>query len=203
MIKQRSRSADALDLLKDETIFEERTAGVESAHALDAVIGHESSATGNNRNNQPTPAAAVSVSGIVVEAGVPKTSSDSTALDVSAIAERHQQEQLDEAWDALAVLLQKNMIQQKHVTVFQTLYRENIQGKEKVTKLKNLLARSAKVQKDVSMIMPLNLEDMFSRVLFAFRSFHGWILYTTSHGLHNPNMISYSKKMNYLRQKDH
>lgn len=166
MIKQRSRSADALDLLKDETIFEEPTAGVGIAHALDAVISHESTATGSNRNIQPTPAA-VSVSGIAVEAGVPKTSSDSTALDVSAIAERHQQEQLDEAWDALAGLLQKNMIQQKHVTVFQTLYRENIQGKEKVTKLKSLLARSAKVQKDVSMIIPLNLEDIFCRALFC------------------------------------
>jgi hypothetical protein len=74
--------------------------------------------------------------------GVTKNSSsgDTSALDVSAIAERHQQEQLDEAWDTLAVLLQRNMIQQKHVTAFQTLYRENIQGKEKVTKLKNLLA---------------------------------------------------------------
>jgi hypothetical protein len=109
MIKQRSRSADALDLLKDGTMFEEVTAGVGSAEVLDAVMGHESNPTVMSRNTQPTPTAA-SGSEIVGEVGVTKNSSsgDASGVDVSAIAERHQQEQLDEAWDTLAVLLQEH-----------------------------------------------------------------------------------------------
>jgi hypothetical protein len=190
MIKQRSRSADALDLLKDGTMFEEVTAGVGSAEVLDAVMGHESNPTVMSRNTQPTPTAA-SGSEIVGEVGVTKNSSsgDASGVDVSAIAERHQQEQLDEAWDTLAVLLQRNMIQQKHVTVFQTLYRENIQGKEKVTKLKNLLARSAKVQKDVSRMKKKN-SPLLLPLLFFCSSFHAWILIQLFFGSHHSNIIT-------------
>jgi hypothetical protein len=141
LMKQRSRSADALDLLKDGPILEEAAIVAANTGEATTPATTTNTTTTNTANNPP-----------VLDEGITSNNNNnsSSALDVTAIAERHQQEQLEEAWDTLAILLQRNMIQQKHVTVFQTLCRENVQWKEKVTKLKSLLARSAKVQKDVS-----------------------------------------------------
>ena len=111
-LKQRSRSADALDLLKDGSIFDN-----------------------NVSPEEPVKASASSIA--------PPAESNNNSV------ESQQQENLDEAWNVLASLLQRNIIEQKHVTVFQTLTRDNVQTKEKVAKLKSLLARSAKAQKDV------------------------------------------------------
>eukprot|EP00592_Proboscia_alata_P018834 CAMPEP_0194420752 /NCGR_PEP_ID=MMETSP0176-20130528/20035_1 /TAXON_ID=216777 /ORGANISM="Proboscia alata, Strain PI-D3" /LENGTH=292 /DNA_ID=CAMNT_0039228535 /DNA_START=108 /DNA_END=983 /DNA_ORIENTATION=- len=55
---------------------------------------------------------------------------------------------LENAFASLASLLQTNQISQDSVIVFQNLIRENYQLKEKISKLKNLLQRSAKAQKD-------------------------------------------------------
>lgn len=109
-LKQRCRSADALDLLKDGSIFDNNVSPEEPVVATVSIA--PPAATTNNS------------------------------------VESQQQENLDEAWNVLASLLQRNIIEQKHVTVFQSLTRDNVQTKEKVAKLKSLLARSAKAQKD-------------------------------------------------------
>jgi len=58
------------------------------------------------------------------------------------------QESLDKIWTIMAKLLQEGQIEQTHVSIVQNLIRQNLQSKEKIAKLKNLLQRSAKAQKD-------------------------------------------------------
>jgi len=135
LLKQRSRSADALELLKDGSIFDTI---VEDSIVLQPP--------------PPPPSSSLIESPVVTSSTSAAVVSASTAITTIAENQR-QHQQLDEAWAVLATLLQNQIIEQKHVSAFQSLIRENYQWKEKVAKLKNLLARSAKVQKDVSLFL--------------------------------------------------
>mmetsp|Transcript_49187 Transcript_49187/g.73124 ORF Transcript_49187/g.73124 Transcript_49187/m.73124 type:complete len:644 (+) Transcript_49187:204-2135(+) len=58
---------------------------------------------------------------------------------------------LQETFSAMSDLFQRKLFDQKHLAVFQDLIRENSQSKDKIGKLKSLLQRSARAQKDTKL----------------------------------------------------
>ena len=124
------------------------------AVAAVAAAGDSSSETGGNDNaaqvapdnkpGQPAPAQTPAA---------PAATPSKPAPAAAAAVHKHQPSAapsalIDQANEELAFLLTHGKINQSEVMALQKVIRENVALKEKVAKLKSLLARSAKAQKD-------------------------------------------------------
>lgn len=139
------------DVPADSSVGEAATAepSLMPAVAAVAAAGDSSSEAGNENNAaqtapdikpaQPTPA--------------PAPTPSKPAPAAAAAVHKHQPPAapsalIDQANEELAFLLTHGKINQSEVMALQKVIRENVALKEKVAKLKSLLARSAKAQKD-------------------------------------------------------
>lgn len=114
-----------------------------------AAVGDSSSETGGNNN-----VAQVAPDSTPAQPAPTSTPSKPAPAAVAVpVVHRHQPPAapsalIDQANEELAFLLTHGKINQSEVTALQKVIRENVALKEKVAKLKSLLARSAKAQKD-------------------------------------------------------
>lgn len=119
-----------------------------SAAAAVAAAGDSSSEAGGNNTAAPAPA-----NKPVQPAPAPAPTPSKPAPAAAAAVRQHQPPAapsalIDQANEELAFLLTHGKINQSEVMALQKVIRENVALKEKVAKLKSLLARSAKAQKD-------------------------------------------------------
>jgi hypothetical protein len=105
-------------------------------------------ADGNMAGHNPHLMAPPPVSSSVDAIGKSHVPMPSSSTETAGSQDNQQQEALDHVWTTMAKLLTEGHIDQKHVSVVQGLIRENLQSKEKITKLKSLLQRSSKAQKE-------------------------------------------------------
>ena len=140
------------DVPADSSVGEASEGGAALMPAVSAVAaaGNSSSETGGNNSTQVAP------DHKAAPAQTPAAPAPTPSKPAPAAAEAVHKHQppaapsalIDQANEELAFLLTHGKINQSEVMALQKVIRENVALKEKVAKLKSLLARSAKAQKD-------------------------------------------------------
>ena len=142
--------ASSTDVPADSSVGDaSEGASLMPAVAAVAAAGDSSSETGGN-NNAAQPAPDIKP---VQTPAAPAPTPSKPAPAAAAAVHKHQPPAapsalIDQANEELAFLLTHGKINQSEVMALQKVIRENVALKEKVAKLKSLLARSAKAQKD-------------------------------------------------------